>query len=159
MNTGIISQRYATAFLRYTQERGSAQRVCEQVRSLLADPHGFESGLDEDLELFIAFLTRKSRLSEVRFILNSYVSLYYKSIGVMLAKLTSAREVDSATVQSLCKVLEEHFRCKVNMSFEVDPSLIGGFVVQVGDYLLDASVKNQIETIRRQFVVQNNRIV
>ena len=159
MNTGIISQRYAIAFLRYTQERGSAQRVCEQVRSLLADPHGFESGLDEDLELFIAFLKRKSRLSEVRFILNSYVSLYYKSIGVMLAKLTSAREVDSATVQSLCKVLEEHFRCKVNMSFEVDPSLIGGFVVQVGDYLLDASVKNQIETIRRQFVVQNNRIV
>ena len=159
MNTGIISQRYATAFLRYTQERGSAQRVCEQVRSLLADPHGFESGLDEDLELFIAFLKRKSRLSEVRFILNSYVSLYYKSIGVMLATLTSAREVDSATVQSLCKVLEEHFRCKVNMSFEVDPSLIGGFVVQVGDYLLDASVKNQIETIRRQFVVQNNRIV
>ena len=129
------------------------------MRSLLADPHGFESGLDEDLELFIAFLKRKSRLSEVRFILNSYVSLYYKSIGVMLAKLTSAREVDSATVQSLCKVLEEHFRCKVNMSFEVDPSLIGGFVVQVGDYLLDASVKNQIETIRRQFVVQNNRIV
>ena len=159
MNTGIISQRYATAFLRYTQKRGSAQRVCEQVRSLLADPHGFESGLDEDLELFIAFLKRKSRLSEVRFILNSYVSLYYKSIGVMLATLTSAREVDSATVQSLCKVLEEHFRCKVNMSFEVDPSLIGGFVVQVGDYLLDASVKNQIETIRRQFVVQNNRIV
>ena len=159
MNTGIISQRYAIAFLRYTQERGSAQRVCEQVRSLLADPHGFESGLDEDLELFIAFLKRKSRLSEVRFILSSYVSLYYKSIGVMLAKLTSAREVDSATVQSLCKVLEEHFRCKVNMSFEVDPSLIGGFVVQVGDYLLDASVKNQIETIRRQFVVQNNRIV
>ena len=129
------------------------------MRSLLADPHGFESGLDEDLELFIAFLKRKSRLSEVRFILNSYVSLYYKSIGVMLATLTSAREVDSATVQSLCKVLEEHFRCKVNMSFEVDPSLIGGFVVQVGDYLLDASVKNQIETIRRQFVVQNNRIV
>ena len=159
MNTGIISQRYAIAFLRYTQERGSAQRVCEQVRSLLADPHGFESGLDEDLELFIAFLKRKSRLSEVRFILNSYVSLYYKSIGVMLAKLTSAREVDSATVQSLCKVLEEHFRCKVNMSFEVDPSLIGGFVVQVGDYMLDASVRNQIETIRRQFVVQNNRIV
>ena len=129
------------------------------MRALLADPHGFESGLDEDLELFIAFLKRKSRLSEVRFILNSYVSLYYKSIGVMLATLTSAREVDSATVQSLCKVLEEHFRCKVNMSFEVDPSLIGGFVVQVGDYLLDASVKNQIETIRRQFVVQNNRIV
>ena len=159
MNTGIISQRYATAFLRYTQERGSAQRVCEQVRSLLADPHGFESGLEEDLELFIAFLKRKSRMSEVRFILNSYVSLYYKSIGVMLATLTSAREVDSATVQSLCKVLEEHFRCKVNMSFEVDPSLIGGFVVQVGDYLLDASVRNQIETIRRQFVVQNNRIV
>ena len=159
MNTGIISQRYATAFLRYTQERGSAQRVCEQVQAILADPHCYEGKLEDDLEHFITFLRRKSRMSEVKFILNSYVSLYYKSIGVMLATLTSAREVDSATIQSLCKVLEEHFRCKVNMSFEVDPSLIGGFVVQVGDYLLDASVKNQIETIRRQFVVQNNRIV
>ena len=98
-------------------------------------------------------------MSEVRFILNSYVSLYYKSIGVMLAKLVSAQSVDEATVQSLCEVLEAHFGCKVSMSVKVDPSLIGGFVVQVGDYMLDASVRNQIETIRRQFVVQNNRIV
>lgn len=159
MNTGIISQRYATAFLRYTQERGSAKRVCEQVQAILADPHRFEEGLDEDLEHFITFLRRKSRMSEVRFILNSYVSLYYKSIGVMLAKLVSAQSVDEATVQSLCEVLEAHFGCKVSMSVKVDPSLIGGFVVQVGDYMLDASVRNQIETIRRQFVVQNNRIV
>ncbi len=159
MNTGIISQRYATAFLRYTQERGSAQRVCEQVQAILVDPHCYEGKLEEDLEHFITFLRRKSRMSEVRFILNSYVSLYYKSIGVMLAKLVSAQSVDEATVQSLCEVLEAHFGCKVSMSVEVDPSLIGGFVVQVGDYMLDASVRNQIETIRRQFVVQNNRIV
>lgn len=159
MNTGIISQRYATAFLRYTQERGSAQRVCEQVQVILADPHCYEGKLEEDLEHFITFLRRKSRMSEVRFILNSYVSLYYKSIGVMLSKLVSAQSVDEATVQSLCEVLEAHFGCKVSMSVKVDPSLIGGFVVQVGDYMLDASVRNQIETIRRQFVVQNNRIV
>lgn len=159
MNTGIISQRYATAFLRYTQQRGSAQRVCEQVQAILADPHCYEGKLEEDLEHFITFLRRKSRMSEVRFILNSYVSLYYKSIGVMLAKLVSAQSVDEATVQSLREVLEAHFGCKVSMSVMVDPSLIGGFVVQVGDYMLDASVRNQIETIRRQFVVQNNRIV
>ena len=159
MNTGIISQRYATAFLRYTQERGSAQRVCEQVQAILVDPYCYEGKLEEDLEHFITFLRRKSRMSEVRFILNSYVSLYYKSIGVMLAKLVSAQSVDEATVQSLCEVLEAHFGCKVSMNVKVDPSLIGGFVVQVGDYMLDASVRNQIETIRRQFVVQNNRIV
>ena len=159
MNTGIISQRYATAFLRYTQERGSAQRVCEQVQAILVDPHCYEGKLEEDLQHFITFLRRTSRTSEVRFILHSYVSLYYKSIGVMLAKLVSAQSVDEATVQSLCEVLEAHFGCKVSMNVKVDPSLIGGFVVQVGDYMLDASVRNQIETIRRQFVVQNNRIV
>ena len=41
----------------------------------------------------------------------------------------------------------------------VDPDLLGGFTLEIGDYLLDGSVRRQIETIRRQFVISNNRIV
>ena len=53
----------------------------------------------------------------------------------------------------------QQFGCVVLIDTRVVPSLIGGFTLEVGDYLLDASVRRQIETIRRQFVIQNNRIV
>ena len=45
------------------------------------------------------------------------------------------------------------------MEESVDPSLIGGFVLDLEDYRLDASVSRQIEDIRRQLVQKNNRIV
>ena len=56
-------------------------------------------------------------------------------------------------------MLEEKFGCKIVFESSVDPSLVGGFLVVVDDYLLDASVRSQIETVRRQFITQNNRIV
>ena len=56
-------------------------------------------------------------------------------------------------------MLERQLGCEVLLESDVDPDLLGGFTLEVGDYLLDASVRRQIETIRRQFVIQNNRIV
>ena len=42
---------------------------------------------------------------------------------------------------------------------EVDPSLIGGFVFDIDDYLMDASVKRQLDLIREQFIERNRRII
>ena len=55
--------------------------------------------------------------------------------------------------------LEKQFGGDVLIESDVNPELLGGFTLEVDDYLLDASVRRQIETIRRQFVIQNNRIV
>ena len=56
-------------------------------------------------------------------------------------------------------LLESQTGSKVILDTVVDPSLIGGFVLEVGGYMLDASVRHQIDEIRRQFIVSNNRIV
>lgn len=158
MNTGIISTRYAKALLRYTEETGGSGRVCSQIRGILKNPDKLPERLEPELESFIRLLKRNGRMEDVRFILRSYAAMYYRSKGIRLVRLTMAAPCPDLEAK-LHKVLEDHFGCKVDFESVVDPSLIGGFIVVIDDYMLDASVRNQIESIRRQFVTQNNRIV
>ncbi len=158
MNTGIISTRYAKALLMYTEENGSGERVCAQVREILKSPDKVPARLEPELERFVALLVRNSRMEDVRFILRSFVSMYYRSKGIRLATLTTSVPAPGLE-ERLHPMLERDFSCKVIFETAVDPSLIGGFVVTVDDYVLDASVRNQLETIRRQFIIQTNRIV
>jgi F-type H+-transporting ATPase subunit delta len=158
MNTGIISSRYASALLRYTQETGGGERVCTQVRRLLEHPEEDPGPLEPELERFVRLLVKNGRMEDVRFIFRSFIEMYYRSLGVLVARLTTV--VPAGELEDrLRRVLEEKFGGEVLIESRVDPDLIGGFTLEVGDYLLDASVRRQIETIRRQFVIQNNRIV
>ncbi len=158
MNTGIISTRYAKALLMYVEQTGGGDRVCAQVREILKSPDSIPAKLEPELERFIALLVRNGRIGDVRFILHSFVSMYYRSQGVSLAKITTSVPAPGLE-EELRTLLEGRFGCKLLFETAVDPSLIGGFVVSVDDYVLDASVRSQIETIRRQFIKQNNRIV
>ena len=158
MNTGLISSRYASALLRYTQETGGGERVCAQVRHLLEHPEEDPGRLEPELERFVRLLVKNGRMEDVRFIFRSFIEMYYRSRGVLVARLTTV--VPAGELEDrLRRVLEEKFGGEVLVESRVDPALIGGFTLEVGDYLLDASVRRQIETIRRQFVIQNNRIV
>ena len=158
MNTGIISSRYASALLRYTQETGGGERVCAQVRRLLEHPEEDPGRLEPELERFVRLLVKNGRMEDVRFIFRSFIEMYYRSLGVLVARLTTV--VPAGELEDrLRRVLEEKFGGEVLIESRVNPDLIGGFTLEVGDYLLDASVRRQIETIRRQFVIQNNRIV
>ena len=84
--------------------------------------------------------------------------MYYRSRGVRVARLTTAVPAE-ALERRLRTMLEKQLGCEVLLETSVDPDLLGGFTLEIGDYLLDGSVRRQIETIRRQFVISNNRIV
>ena len=158
MNTGIIASRYATALLRYTQETGGGERVCAQVRRLLAHPEQSPGPLEPELERLIRLVHKNGRLEDIKFILRSFIAMYYRSRGIQVARLTTA--VPSQELErKLLALLEKQLGCEVLIDSLVDPALVGGFTLEVGDYLLDASIRRQIETIRRQFVISNNRIV
>ena len=158
MNTGIIASRYATALLRYTQETGGGERVCAQVRRLLDHPEQDPGPLEPELERLIRLVVENGRLEDVKFILRSFIAMYYRSRGIQVAQLTTVVPSEGLE-RKLRAMLEKQFGTQVLIETKVDPELIGGFTLEVGDYLLDASVRRQIETIRRQFVISNNRIV
>lgn len=159
MNTGAVVTRYAKALLKYVQQTGRGQEVCDQVRALLADPHSAATmQLEPDLQRFISLLSEHSRLEYMKPILRSFVGMYFKSAGIVPATLRTAVPVDGLS-ERVTALLEKQTGRKVILETSVDERLIGGFVIEVDDKMLDASVKHQLDLLRRQFVIENNRLV
>lgn len=160
MDTGLISKRYATALLHYTDETGGGDRVCTQVRHLLARPDkDLPEGLEPELVKLVSLLSKNGHLDDVRFVFRSFLSLYYHTKGILPARLVTTEKAGPEFRSKVQKMLEEQFHCQVHIDYDSDPSLIGGFIITVDDYMLDASVKHQLEIVRRSLVVSNNRIV
>lgn len=80
--------------------------------------------------------------------------------GLAGPRLVSSAEPQRLTLESrLRDLIEKQTGCRLILKTEVNPSLIGGFVFEVEDTVLDASVSRQLDIIRRQFIEKNRRIV
>lgn len=183
MNTGIIASRYARALLRLVEETGSGEVVVSQARAILdalasspelrdaiSDPSkafailGGTKDLSfaPELRRFIELLKRNGRLGDIALILKSFEDQYYESKGIVRGKLVLPSEPDAAAFKlqdRLKNLIESKTGKTLLLVTEVDHSLIGGFVLEVEDKLLDASVSRQLERIRTQFIERNRRIV
>ena len=159
MNTGAIAKRYARALLLQTRQSGRGKQVFEQIRSMLSAPDSPLPGeLEPDIAALVALLARNGREDHLKYVLSSYLRLYCESEGICRAKLLTA--VPSPTLaQKIEKLLSSRTGGSVMLEQEVIPDLVGGFVLDVGDYVLDASVKNRLEQIRRALIEKNTRIV
>lgn len=206
MNTGIIATRYATALLKLVDETGSGELVAAQVqviekaldevpdfRRAVDDPAVaavrkislFEAALKDsmaqELHKFLELLIRNGRIGDVRLVLTTFVTEYYRSRHIKRARLVVADPalldpeptpsdpvpVEGSLRQAQRPALESRLReligketgCELLLETKVDPSLIGGFVFEVEDMILDASVSRQLDVIRHQFIEKNRRIV
>ena len=95
-------------------------------------------------------------------ILKSFEDQYYESKGIVRGRLVLSSEPDAAAFKlqdRLKNLIESKTGKTLLLVTEVDQSLIGGFVLEVEDKLLDASVSHQLERIRTQFIERNRRIV
>ena len=66
--------------------------------------------------------------------------------------MTSAVELDDAVVERIGDEIGRQTGRKVELTREVDPSIVGGFVVRVGNAVLDASIRNRLDNLRKQIV-------
>jgi F-type H+-transporting ATPase subunit delta len=114
--------------------------------------------LAPELRVFLELLMRNDRIGDVRLIFHSFESAYYRARD--LKKGTLRVVLPSPDLEArLRQFVESRTGCGLLLKTEVDPSLIGGFVFEIEDLLLDASVRHQLEIIRDQFVERNRRIV
>ena len=158
MNTGAITKRYATALLLLTQESGRGGQVCTQVRAMLRNPSALPDPLEPDLVRFVRFLSQKGRQDYLRRILRTFVDLYCESVGLRHVILTCA--VPSPQLEERIKAdLEKRLCCSILLETEVDPAVLGGFRIEVDGKMLDATVRRQLQVLRRDFIQKNNRIV
>jgi ATP synthase F1 delta subunit len=99
---------------------------------------------------FLELLIEKHRMPVLFRIRAAYDALWEEENRLLPVHITSAVELDSSTVKQLGDRIAEQTDRKVDVSANVDPDILGGIVVRVGNSVLDASVRNRLEQLRRQ---------
>jgi F-type H+-transporting ATPase subunit delta len=99
---------------------------------------------------FLKLLIEKHRMPVVFRIRGDYDSLWADENRLLPVQITSAVELDSSIVKQLGDRIAEQTDRTVDVAAEVDPDILGGIVVRVGNSVLDASVRNRLEQLRRQ---------
>lgn len=121
------------------------------------------TSLAPELRKFLELLIRNGRIGDVRLTFTTFINEYYRSRHIKRARLVVADPVllnlGSTLESRLRDLIEKQTGCRLILKTEVNPSLIGGFVFEVEDTVLDASVSRQLDIIRRQFMEKNRRIV
>jgi len=137
----------------------------EEVRTALSDPRLEDNQRLEILDAllrnrqqsthfknFVRLLVENDRLELAPAIYQQFEALKDAADGVAQAQIVSAFPLDDDQVAELVRLLEPKFNIKLKPHVTVDPSLIGGVRVVVGDHVLDTSVQAQLERMRDALV-------
>ncbi len=108
------------------------------------------SGGDEVVVNFLKLLIEKHRMPVVFRIRAELDQLWEQENRMLPVTVTSAVELDKGTVKQIGDRIAEQTDRKVELSSEVDPDILGGIIVQVGNSVLDASIRNRLENFRKQ---------
>jgi F-type H+-transporting ATPase subunit delta len=108
------------------------------------------SGADPVFMNFLKLLVEKHRMPVVFRVRSTYEELWDDEKRLLPVAITSAVELDKKIVDQLGDRISEQTGRKVELSSNVDPDILGGIVVRVGNSVLDASVRNRLEQLRRQ---------
>ena len=104
-----------------------------------------EKDLDVTLETFVKFLSKNKRLKQSNNIIVEFEKITKKKQGIIEIEITSARKLDKDIIEKI----KESFAKKVEAVEKIDGSLIGGIKVKLEDRVLDASVKTQLNNLKR----------
>lgn len=185
MNTGIIASRYADALLKYVKETGEGETVYEQAgvlderlrtvpelsrflesqtllqlsgkMNLLEKSLGGET-MCASLSRFLKLVLLHDRASYLRYILHYYRMRWRKSQGISPARLVVS--APSHELEERIKAIFKDFTgYRLDLKTDIDPSLIGGFIFEVADRRVDASVSRQLADLKHQFEEKNERVV
>lgn len=107
-------------------------------------------GADEHLVNFLKLLIENHRMPVILRIRRAFDQLWERENRLLPVVLTSAVELDEQTTRSLGESIGERTGRTVSLTKRVDPDILGGIVVQVGNSILDASIRNRLEQLRRQ---------
>jgi F-type H+-transporting ATPase subunit delta len=106
-------------------------------------------GGNEYFVRFLQLLAEKHRLPVLFRIRREFDALWAKEQRLLEVSVTSAVDLDEETVKGIGRKIEEQTGQRVQLTASVDPDLIGGIVIRVGNKVLDASVRNRLERFRR----------
>ena len=172
-----VSKRYATSLLESAVEKKKLDSVSldmelvsstleanRQLMLALANPvvrpsiklkvleEVFKSRVNSETMQFLKFLVEKNREDLLDHIAKIFLELRDEQLGIVNVEVSTAMDFTEDQVNLFKNNLEKFLGKKVRLSFKIDPDVIGGFVAKVDDTVFDASLKHQLELLKRQFL-------
>lgn len=164
--------RYAKALLELSSETNSVEAVAADMKRIIS---AGEEGKDFQIFLnspvikadkkneilkvlftdfteltlsFVVLITKNKRESLLVDIANSFVNILKRQRGIVPVTVTSAVKLEKQTLNQILEKLKSHVEGDFEVTEELDPSLIGGFVVRMEDKQIDASVSAQLSRMK-----------
>ena len=175
MDIGVISVRYARALLKSATDQKLEDKVYQemmnlansylevpQLRQTIDNPMLSKDKKEALLQTAagenpwmltkscISLVRKEDRENVIQFMANSYVTLYRKQKNVIRGKLTTAARVSAQTEQKMRQMVESKTNGTVEFETEVNPDIIGGFILEYDTFRMDASVRSKLNTILTQ---------
>lgn len=107
-------------------------------------------GADPIFENFLEALIERHRMPAIYRIRTSFDVLYDKSKKKLPVTVTSAVALDDELIQRLGQQIGEQTGNEIELASKVDPDILGGIVLRVGNFIMDASIRTRLEQLRRE---------
>lgn len=176
MDIGVISVRYARALLKSATDASLAETLYAEMQRLVQcylDIPALRQTIDNPMlakdkkqmlletavggdaasplaKSFIALVLKEDRENMIQFMAASYVTLYRQQRNIIRGKLTTAVAVSPQMEQKMRQMVEGKTQGTVEFETQVNPDIIGGFILEYDTYRMDASVKTKLNTILNQ---------
>jgi F-type H+-transporting ATPase subunit delta len=167
-----VAARYATGFFLFSEKRKETAQALADLKGLLdvlapgspaerflASPvvllaekrRALEKGLGGSVlrivVLFLDLLLRKKRMGEFPVVVSEYEALVERSQGLRRAHVVSAAPMEQADLDRLHRALEKLTAGRIKLDSEVDPELLGGALVRIGDRVIDRSARTLLRAM------------
>ena len=176
MDQGLLPRRYAKALYKFAVDKGAQKDVYTYMQNIenafaanprlqgtLANPFvkadakgklvsaaaGPGAEKSAVLDDFVKLLVDHRRIDILREIALAYTRLYRKENNIYAVRITSAAPLSDKDAQRIRDLVEKHLHgATAEYTYTVDPDIIGGFVVNIENERLDASVRNELDQLR-----------
>ena len=105
-----------------------------------------------EIENFLALLAQYHRLALLPQIATLFTALQHEDEKIIDAELSTPFAISAEAIATIQKSLEKRFQAKVQLSTHVDPTLIGGAKVRIGDQVIDGTIKSKINDLTRHLL-------
>ena len=176
MDNGRISVRYARALFQTAQEQGCENAVYDgltrfahnyllaiaQFNEVLADPivaqeekvklleMAVGDPLHDTLKQFITFVAEQKREDKVFLIAMKYMEMYREKHNILSTQVTTATELTEESYDKIKAFIKQTFDADAEIDVKIDPKLIGGFILDIENTRMDASVAGQLNALKNR---------
>ena len=176
MDSGIISNRYAKAIFQYASDRGEESRLREEFKILseqflavpmlkfvLDDPTVSQADkvkvlttaagkdISDTCLQVIRLIVKNGRTHYMQSVALMYDKVYRKAKNKVILKLITTEPASNEMKNKLVNLIEKNSE-QVDFLAKTDTDIIGGFILEIDDIRLDASIKNQLNQLRLEFI-------